>query len=50
MFDGWSGSRWMPRKMAGREMMTIDWLIPAMNTPRVVLERTIQRFRSVALA
>ena len=50
MFDGSSGSRWMPRKMAGREMMTIDWLIPAMNTPSVVLERTIQRFRSTALA
>ena len=43
MFEGWSGSRWMPRKMAGSEMMTMDWLIPAMNTPRVVLDSTTAR-------
>ncbi len=34
----------MPRKIAGSEMMTIELLIVAIITPRVVLERTTQRY------
>jgi hypothetical protein len=40
---GWSGSRWIPRKIAGREIRTIDESSAAMNTPRVVFDSTIQR-------
>jgi hypothetical protein len=31
----------MPRKMFGRAMRTIDWLMVAMRMPRVVLDRAI---------
>jgi hypothetical protein len=41
MFDGWSGSSRIPRKMAGREMITIDESTLAMNTPRVVFDRAV---------
>ena len=41
MFEAWRGSTWMPRKMAGREMMTIEELSSAMKTPRVVLESAV---------
>jgi hypothetical protein len=34
----------MPRKIAGSEMITIELLIVAIITPRVVLERTTQRY------
>ncbi len=39
MFPGASGSRWMPRKIAGRAMMTIDPSSAAMNMPADVLAR-----------
>src|SRR5664279_1463050 len=48
MLDGCNGSRWMPRKMAGNEMITMDWLSIAMNTPSVVFDRTTQRARPSA--
>jgi hypothetical protein len=41
MLDGCSGSTWMPRKMAGSEMMTMDVLSIAMNTPNVVSTRAV---------
>jgi hypothetical protein len=31
----------MPRKMEGSEMMTIDWLIRTMKTPRVVFDSAV---------
>ncbi len=34
-----SGSRWMPRKIAGRAMITIDPSRVAMNMDAVVLAR-----------
>ena len=46
MLDGSSGSRWIPLKMAGSEMMTIDWLSIAMKMPNVVLDSTIHLWRS----
>ena len=39
MLPGANGSRWMPRKMAGIEMITIDASTVAMNIPRLVLDR-----------
>ncbi len=41
MLDGSRGSRWMPRKMAGREMITIELSRAAMNMPSVVLDRAV---------
>ncbi len=41
MLEGCKGSTWMPRKMAGSEMITIEVLSRAMKTPSVVLLRTI---------
>ncbi len=41
MFDGCSGSRWIPRKIAGREMITIELSSVAMNTPRVVFDSAV---------
>ena len=38
MFDGISGFRWIPRKIAGSAMITIDWLIIAIKIPSVVLD------------
>lgn len=46
MFDGWRGSRWIPLKMAGNEMIRIDWFSIAMKIPRVVFDRTIHLYRS----
>jgi hypothetical protein len=43
MLPGAKGSRWMPRKMAGRAMMTIDPSSVDMNTAAVVLARATQR-------
>ena len=31
----------MPRKMAGRAMSTIDWLMKTIRVPRVMLDRAI---------
>ena len=36
---GASGSRWMPRKMAGSAMMTMDPSSADMNTAAVVFDR-----------
>ena len=36
MLPGASGSRWMPRKMAGRAMITIEPSSAAMNMAAVV--------------
>src|SRR5258708_5224572 len=47
MFDGWSGSRWMPRKIAGSAMSTIDASSDAMNTPSVVFDNATHRYRSL---
>jgi hypothetical protein len=41
MFDGCRGLRWMPRKMVGREMITIEESTLAMNTPSVVLDSAV---------
>ena len=41
VLDGASGSRLMPRKMSGREINRMDWLIVTIIMPRVVLERAI---------
>jgi hypothetical protein len=38
VLPGASGSRPTPRKIAGSEMITIDWLIVASSTPTVVLD------------
>ena len=40
---GESGLRWMPRKMAGSAMITMDPSIVAISIDRVVLDRAIQR-------
>ena len=37
MFPGARGSRWMPRKIAGRAMMTMEPSSAHMNTAAVVL-------------
>ena len=34
----------MPRKMSGSEISTIDWLIVAISTPSVVLDRAIHLY------
>jgi len=38
MLPGASGSRWMPRKIAGSEMMTIEPSRADMNTASVVFD------------
>jgi hypothetical protein len=38
VFDEASGSRWMPRKMSGREISRIDWLMVTINMPSVVFD------------
>jgi hypothetical protein len=43
MLPGANGSRWMPRKMAGRAMMTMEPSRVDMNTAAVVLARATQR-------
>ena len=44
MLPGASGSRPIPRKIAGSEMITIDWLIVASSTPTVVLDNAIHLY------
>ena len=39
MLPGANGSRWMPRKMAGRAMITIEPSSTAMKVAAVVLAR-----------
>ncbi len=39
MLPGSSGLMWMPLKMAGSEMMTIDPSIDPISTPSVVFDR-----------
>ena len=41
MFPGPSGFRWMPRKMAGIEMITMDASIVAIVMPSVVFDSAI---------
>ena len=41
MFPADSGSRWMPRKMAGSEMMTIEPSSVDMKTAAVVLASAV---------
>ena len=41
MLDGSRGSSWIPRKMAGRLMMTMELSRVAMNTPSVVLDSAV---------
>jgi len=43
MLPGASGLRWIPRKIAGNAMMTIEASSVAMNIPSVVLDRAVQR-------
>ena len=38
MLPAAKGSRWMPRKIAGSEMITIEPSSVAMNIPSVVLD------------
>ena len=44
MLPGASGSRPIPRKIAGSEMITIDWLTVASRMPSVVLDRAIHLY------
>ncbi len=44
MLPGASGSRPTPRKIAGSEMITMDWLIVASSTPTVVLDNAIHLY------
>src|ERR1039458_3428175 len=46
MLPAASGSRWMPRKMAGSAMMTMEPSSVAMNIAAVVLVRATHRYRS----
>src|SRR5258705_10936607 len=46
MLAGRSGSRWIPRKIAGSEMITIELSSVAMNMPRVVFDRAVHLYRS----
>src|SRR5580700_11279782 len=46
MLPGASGLRWMPRKIAGIEMITIEPSIVAIVTLSVVLDRAIHLYRS----
>ena len=41
MFSGLSGFSPIPRKMSGRAISTMDWLIVAISTPSVVLDSAI---------
>ncbi len=43
MLPGVSGLSWMPRKMSGSEMSTIDWLMKTINVPSVTVESATQR-------
>ncbi len=43
MFPGASGSRWMPRKIAGSAMITIEPSSADMNTAIVVFDSAIHR-------
>src|SRR5512142_114445 len=46
MLPGSSGFRWMPRKMAGIAMITIEASIVAIVMLSVVLDRATHRYRS----
>src|ERR1700760_1975782 len=46
MLPGESGFRWMPRKMAGIAMMTIEASIVAIVMLKVVLDSATHRYRS----
>src|SRR5882724_10226153 len=46
MLPGSSGFRWIPRKMAGTAMITIEASIVAIVMLRVVLDRATHRYRS----
>jgi hypothetical protein len=46
MFPGASGSRSIPRKIAGREMITIVLYSRAMNMPRLVFDKATHLYRS----
>src|SRR5438874_13608549 len=48
MFDGSSGLRWMPRKMAGSEMITIEESSAAIRMPSVVFDSAVHLYRSTA--
>ena len=50
MFEGRRGSRWIPRKMAGSAMRTMDASIVAINMPSVVMKSAIHLCRSLAAA
>ncbi len=43
VLPGVSGLSWMPRKMSGSEMRTMDWLMNTISVPRVTVESAIQR-------
>ena len=47
MLPGASGFRWMPRKMAGIAMITIDASMVAIVMLSVVLDRAIHLYRPV---
>jgi hypothetical protein len=49
VLPGASGSRPTPRKIAGSEMITIDWLIVASSTPTVVLDNVTHLYAMRAL-
>ena len=46
MLPGASGWSWIPRKMSGREMSKIDWLMVTIRMPRVVFDSAIHLYRS----
>ena len=43
MFPGVSGLSWMPRKMSGKEISTMDWLMKTIRVPRVTVASAIHR-------
>src|SRR6185312_11760901 len=45
VLPGSSGSRWMPRNIAGRLISTIEALTTAVSMPTVVLDSTIHLWR-----
>ena len=49
VFEGRSGSRWMPRKMSGSAISTIEPSMVAISMPSVVMNSAIHCWRSVVL-
>ena len=43
MLPGVSGLSWMPRKMSGSEMSTMDWLMKTISVPSVTVASATQR-------